>query len=63
MEQNKENIEDWKPTFEGYGDNVGKIFNYERNWFCNDNKIIHHSEKEVLNCKHCKSKYRKNGTD
>ena len=54
----KENIKDWQPSFEGFGDNVGKIFKYERNWFCNTNKIIHHSEKAVLNCIHCSKIYK-----
>jgi len=26
---------------------------YEKKWYCTNNKIIHQSEKEKNNCKHC----------
>jgi hypothetical protein len=55
----KENIKDWNPTFQKY--NRKKQFfetiPYAKSWFCNDKKIIHNSEKEVLNCKTCKEIY------
>lgn len=61
----KENIEDYKPFGLVYGKNATddygnrNIFYYERNWFCEELSIIHHSEKSVLNCKHCSKKYYK----
>lgn len=32
---------------------VPEIPKYEESYYCNENKIIHHNEKEYLNCKHC----------
>jgi len=61
----KENISDWTPYFLVFGENAydenlnRNIGFYERNWFCYTNKIIHHSEKDVLNCAHCSKKYYK----
>lgn len=53
----KRKIIDWNP---GYCDVwKGQIY-YERSWFCNENKIIHHSTKELMNCKHCISEHDKN---
>lgn len=33
-----------------------KLVFYDLSWFCNENKIIHRSEKEVLNCNYCKKR-------
>ena len=52
---NKENIEDWRPSFK----KDGKTFYYERSWFCQENLAVHNSEKAVLNCPHCSKKYYK----
>lgn len=55
----KENIKDWNPSFEKYNrktKKIDKVF-YIKSWFCNENKIIHNSEKEVMNCKTCKKRY------
>jgi len=61
----KENIEQWKPYCLGFGLKayVGMFHRsfdyYERNWFCQETGIIHHNEKQVLNCVHCSKKYYK----
>lgn len=55
----KENIEDWKPTYKGFGKNAGKTFPYDRSWFCSETGNIHHSEKAVLSCVHCSKRYYK----
>lgn len=55
---------DTKLTYELFSDLMRRYFkllsnyipelpNYEQSYYCNENKIIHHSEKEYLNCKHC----------
>ena len=44
--------ENWNP---GYTTPKGKFIAYEKGWYCNYNKIIHHSEKEYNNCKYCKN--------
>lgn len=42
----------WKPDKE-----LGEVFvPYEKKWYCNENKLIHGSKKEVENCKYCKEK-------
>ena len=33
---------------------------YEKSWYCNENKVIHKKEKEYLNCKHCITEEDKN---
>lgn len=30
---------------------------YIKSWYCNMNKLIHYSEKEYLNCVHCKKMF------
>ena len=58
-ETGKRKIKDYRPFGRVYGKNAfdkngnRNIFYYERNWFCNENKIIHRSEKETLNCPYC----------
>jgi len=49
--------EDWNPSYTKYNSKTHKfehIF-YDKAWYCNDNKIIHKSEKEKDNCKYCNS--------
>lgn len=61
----KENIEEWKPYFLIFGkkayDKYGNrnIGFYDRTWYCQENYMIHTSEKQVLNCPHCSKKYYK----
>lgn len=59
---NTRNIKEYKPYGLVFGKNayrfennklVRNVFYYERSWFCNENKMIHHSEKETLNCPYC----------
>ena len=47
--------EDWNPGYWKVNkDTLGETWvNYDKNWFCNENKIIHNSEKEKNNCKFC----------
>lgn len=45
--------EEWNP---GYYDKNEVFQPYEKRWYCNENKIIHNSEKEKNNCKYCKNK-------
>jgi hypothetical protein len=40
----------WNP---GYYDKWENFHPYEKKWYCTNNKIIHQSEKEKNNCKHC----------
>jgi hypothetical protein len=40
----------WNP---GYYDKWENFHPYEKKWYCTINKIIHQSEKEKNNCKHC----------
>ena len=40
----------WNP---GYYDKWNNFIPYEKKWYCNHNKVIHQSEKEKNNCKHC----------
>jgi hypothetical protein len=42
--------DNWNP---GYYDKWGIFYPYEKKWYCNTNKLIHSSKKEVLNCKYC----------
>jgi hypothetical protein len=35
---------------------TGETIYYERRWYCAENKVIHGSEKEVMNCKFCFSR-------
>lgn len=63
-EYKKENIDKWKPYGLVYGSKAytnGKRnkFYYKKSWFCEENSIIHSSEKSVLNCKYCSEKYYK----
>jgi len=44
----------WDNFNPGYYNNTGVFIEYEKQWFCNDNKIIHHNKKEFINCEHCK---------
>jgi hypothetical protein len=44
---------DWNP---GYYDKWNDFIPYEKKWYCNQNKVIHQSEKEKNNCKYCKEK-------
>ena len=52
--ENKEEFvyfnDEWNP---GYYDENNTFIKYEKSWYCNNNKIIHNSEKEYLNCKSC----------
>jgi len=41
---------EWNP---GYYDKWENFHPYEKKWYCTINKIIHQSEKEKNNCKHC----------
>lgn len=41
---------DWN---HGYSNKYGKFIEYEKAWYCNQNKIIHISHKEFRNCKYC----------
>jgi len=48
-------IKEWNP---GYWKINYKTFReefipYEKKWYCNFHKLIHQSEKEKNNCKHC----------
>ena len=43
----------WNP---GYYDKWENFIPYEKKWYCNHNKLIHQSEKEMNNCQHCKIK-------
>lgn len=40
---------EWNP---GYYKGI-RFIPYDKTWYCNYNKVIHPSEKEYLNCKHC----------
>jgi hypothetical protein len=52
-----ENINDWSPYYISYkGLKPKKVF-YDKNWYCQENSIIHHSQKEVLNCNFCGENY------
>ena len=53
----KEKIIDFNP---GYEHPFKRFIAYERSWFCNHNKITHHSPKELINCKHCITEHDKN---
>lgn len=53
LETVKNHYRDWNPSFISYKTNPPTVVYYEKNWFCNHNKIIHHSEKEIANCIHC----------
>lgn len=41
----------WNP---GYYNTKGVFIQYEKKWYCNENKIIHNSENEMKMCKYCK---------
>ena len=43
-------MSEWNP---GYYDKKGIYQEYEKRWYCNYLKIIHGSEKEFKQCKHC----------
>ena len=47
--------DDWKPGYYKYNRKTMRVEwnNYEKSWFCNVNKIIHHNKKQLLNCKEC----------
>lgn len=51
MKETLKTLEEYKPYF-GLS-KIGEILYYERAWFCEENKIIHNSEKEVIKCVHC----------
>jgi hypothetical protein len=45
--------DNWNPGYWKLA-GLGEIFiPYEKKWYCNTNKLIHSSKKEVLNCKYC----------
>lgn len=48
---------DWNP---GYIDIKKGFIAYEKAWYCNTNKLIHKSEKDYLNCVHCKKMFVEN---
>jgi hypothetical protein len=48
--ETEQTLKDYKPHFL---DKWESPIYYERRWFCTENKVIHGSEKEVINCKHC----------
>ena len=41
-------MSDWNP---GYYNTKGIFIQYIKSYYCNINKLIHYSEKEMLNCK------------
>lgn len=48
---------DWNP---GYIDIKKGFIAYEKAWYCNTSKLIHKSQKEYLNCVHCKKMFVEN---
>lgn len=48
-------MKEWNPGY--WRIKKGTLFEefipYEKKWYCNQNKIIHQSEKEKNNCKYC----------
>jgi hypothetical protein len=40
----------WKINYKTFRE---EFIPYEKKWYCNHNKVIHQSEKEKNNCKHC----------
>lgn len=40
----------WKINYKTFRE---EFIPYEKKWYCNFHKIIHQSEKEKNNCKHC----------
>ena len=53
-------IDAYHPSFKGYGKDYGKVFYYDRSWYCQENYSIHTSEKATLNCIHCSKRWYKN---
>lgn len=49
--ENKQTLTEYKPYY--ILGKTGETVYYERSWYCNENKIIHGSEREVINCRHC----------
>lgn len=47
----------WNP---GYYDKWENFIPYEKKWYCNHNKLIHQTEKEMNKCQHCNSNETKN---
>lgn len=41
---------EWNP---GYYNVKGEYIQYEKRWYCNENKSIHQNIKEKDNCKYC----------
>ncbi len=37
----------------GYYDKNNVFIEYEKRWYCSENKTIHNSKKEFTNCKKC----------
>ena len=54
------NINDYQPSYGGYGKDYGKVFYYDRSWYCVENYSIHTSEKATLNCTSCSKIWYKN---
>lgn len=50
-----ENVDNWNPYFLKYDSIIPTVIYYERSWFCNENKTIHKSQKDYINCKECNS--------
>ena len=40
----------WKINYKTFRE---EFIPYEKKWYCNFHKLIHQSEKEKNNCKHC----------
>lgn len=48
-----EKEEEWNP---GYMDIKKGWISFDKAWYCNENKLIHYSEKEFKKCVHCQKK-------
>lgn len=49
--------EEWNPGFWKINKDGREVWiDYEKKWYCNENKIIHGNEKEYLNCQYCTKK-------
>ena len=47
--------DEWNPSFTKYNRKAQEIqvIYYEKSWFCNTNKIIHHNKNQLMSCKDC----------
>lgn len=46
--------DDWKP---GYLNNLDVYVDYDKSWFCYEEKKIHANKNSFINCKKCKDYY------